>query len=174
MTSGSPALAHVRGRVDRALQTFASQQSGVLLAAGEALRPGAESIAGLLASGKRLRPAFCYWGWRGAGGPDCPEIINAAAALELLHAGALVHDDLMDASDTRRGQPSVHRQFEARHAARRWHGSAGVFGMGMAILLAHLLDRRDVPRERPARGGAAPRPPGARPDAHRGVRRAVP
>src|SRR5215813_3079105 len=139
MTSGSPALAHVRGRVDRALQTFASQQSGVLLAAGEALRPGAESIAGLLASGKRLRPAFCYWGWRGAGGPDCPEIINAAAALELLHAGALVHDDLMDASDTRRGQPSVHRQFEARHAARRWHGSAGVFGMGMAILLGDLL-----------------------------------
>src|SRR5215470_2466964 len=139
MTSGSPALAHVRGRVDRALQTFASQQSDVLLAAGEALRMGAESIAGLLAGGKRLRPAFCYWGWRGAGGPDCPEIINAAAALELLHAGALVHDDLMDASDTRRGQPSVHRQFEARHAARRWHGSAGVFGMGMAILLGDLL-----------------------------------
>src|SRR5215468_8219809 len=139
MTSGSPALAHVRGRVDRALQTFASQQSGVLLAAGEALRPGAESIAGLLASGKRLRPAFCYWGWRGAGGPDCPEIINAAAALELLHAGALIHDDLMDASDTRRGQPSLHRQFEARHAGRRWHGSPGAFGMGVAILLGDLL-----------------------------------
>src|SRR5262249_57701975 len=107
MTSGSPALAHVRGRVDRALQTFASQQSGVLLAAGEALRPGAESIAGLLASGKRLRPAFCYWGWRGAGGPDCPEIINAAPALELLHAGALVHAHLIHPPHTPPRQPSL-------------------------------------------------------------------
>jgi len=139
MTPGSAALGHVRDRVDRALQSFVGQQRGVLLAGGDDLRPGAESIAGLLAGGKRLRPAFCYWGWRGAGGPDCPEIINAAAALELLHAGALVHDDLMDASATRRGQPSLHRQFEARHADRRWHGSAGAFGMGMAILLGDLL-----------------------------------
>jgi geranylgeranyl diphosphate synthase, type I len=139
MTPGSAALGHVRDRVDRALQAFVSQQRGVLLAAGDDLRPGAESIAGLLAGGKRLRPAFCYWGWRGAGGPDCPEIIKAAAALELLHAGALVHDDLMDASDTRRGQPSVHRQFEARHAGRGWNGSAAAFGMGVAILLGDLL-----------------------------------
>src|SRR6516225_4513432 len=139
MTPDSAALGHVRDRVDRALQAFVSQQRGVLLAAGDDLRPGTESIAGLLAGGKRLRPAFCYWGWRGAGGPDCPEIIKAAAALELLHAGALVHDDLMDASDTRRGQPSVHRQFEARHAGHGWHGSAAAFGMGAAILLGDLL-----------------------------------
>jgi geranylgeranyl diphosphate synthase type I len=139
MTPGSSALGHVRDRVDRALQAFVGQQRDVLLAAGDDLTAGADSIAGLLAGGKRLRPAFCYWGWRGAGGPDCPEIINAAAALELLHAGALVHDDLMDASDTRRGQPSLHRQFEARHAGRRWHGSAGAFGMGVAILLGDLL-----------------------------------
>src|SRR6266566_187438 len=133
MTSGSAALGHVRDRVDHALQAFLGQQHEVLLAAGGPdLLPGAESIAGLLA-------AFCYWGWRGAGGPDCPEIINAAAALELLHAGALVHDDLMDASDTRRGQPSLHRQFEARHAGRGWHGSAEAFGMGVAILLGDLL-----------------------------------
>src|SRR5215471_18033102 len=139
MTPGSAALGHIRDRVDRALHAFVGQQRGVLLAAGDDLRPGADSIAALLAGGKRLRPAFCYWGWRGAGGPDCPEIINAAAALELLHAGALIHDDLMDASDTRRGQPSLHRQFEARHAGRRWHGSAGAFGMGVAILLGDLL-----------------------------------
>jgi geranylgeranyl diphosphate synthase type I len=139
MTPGSAAMGHVRDGVDRALQAFVGQQRGVLLAAGDDLRPGAEAIAGLLAGGKRLRPAFCYWGWRGAGGPDCPEIINAAAALELLHAGALIHDDLMDASDTRRGQPSLHRQFEARHARRGWHGSAAAFGMGVAILLGDLL-----------------------------------
>ncbi|HEV3068907.1 MAG TPA: polyprenyl synthetase family protein [Streptosporangiaceae bacterium] len=139
MTSGSAALGHVRDRVDRALQAFLTRQHGVLLDAGQDLLPGAESIAGLLAGGKRLRPAFCYWGFRGAGGPDCPEIINAAAALELLHAGALVHDDLMDASDTRRGQPSLHRQFEARHAGSHWHGSPAAFGMGAAILMGDLL-----------------------------------
>ena len=132
-------LGHVRDRVDRALQAFLSQQRDVLLAAGQDLLPVAGSISGLLAGGKRLRPAFCYWGWRGAGAPDCPEIINAAAALELLHAGALVHDDLMDGSDTRRGQPSLHRQFEARHARSRWHGSPAAFGMGAAILLGDLL-----------------------------------
>src|SRR5262249_58452574 len=106
------------------------KQSGDRLGSGQQVLPGGESISGLLAGGKRLRPAFCYWGWRGAGGPDCPEIINAAAALELLHAGALIHDDLINASDTRRGQPSLHRQFEARHADRGWHGSADAFGMG--------------------------------------------
>src|SRR5437016_2473280 len=132
MTSGSAVLGQVRDRVDRALQAFLSQQHDVLLAAGRELLPGAESISGLLAGGKRLRPAFCYWGWRGAGGPDCPEIFHTAAALELLHAGALIHDDLMDASDTRRGQPSLHRQFEARHARGHWHGSGGAFGMGVA------------------------------------------
>ncbi len=139
MTSGSAVLGHVRDRVDRALQAFLGQQHDVLLAAGQDLLPGAESISGLLAGGKRLRPAFCYWGWRGAGGPDCPEIINAAAALELLHAGALIHDDLMDASDTRRGQPSLHRQFEARHTSSHWHGSPAAFGMGAAILMGDLL-----------------------------------
>ena len=139
MTSPAAALTQVRDRVDSALRAFLGQQREVLLAAGDELLPGAEAMTGLLAAGKRLRPAFCYWGWRGAGGPDGPEIINAAAALELLHASALVHDDLMDASDTRRGKPSLHRQFEAYHAARRWHGSPAAFGMGMAILLGDLL-----------------------------------
>jgi len=139
MASGSTTLGHVRDRVDRALQAFLGRQREVLLTTGPDLLPGADSISGLLAEGKRLRPAFCYWGWRGAGGPDCPEIINAAAALELLHAGALVHDDLMDASDTRRGRPSLHRQFEARHAGSGWHGSPAAFGMGAAILLGDLL-----------------------------------
>jgi geranylgeranyl diphosphate synthase type I len=139
MTSAVPALTQVRDRVDGALRAFLGQQREVLLRAGDELLPGVEAMTGLLAGGKRLRPAFCYWGWRGAGGHDCPEIINAAAALEFLHASALVHDDIMDASDTRRGQPSLHRQFEAYHTARGWHGSPGAFGMGMAILLGDLL-----------------------------------
>jgi geranylgeranyl diphosphate synthase type I len=139
MTSGPAALGHVRDRVDQALQVFLGRQHEVLLETGQDLLPGAESISGLLGGGKRLRPAFCYWGWRGAGGPDCPEIFHAAAALELLHAGALIHDDLMDASDTRRGKPSLHRQFQVRHARSGWHGSPATFGMGAAILMGDLL-----------------------------------
>ena len=139
MTASSTRLDYVRSQAGRALQAFLRRQRDVLLSAGEELLPGLEVISDLLAGGKRLRPAFCYWGWRGAGGGDCPEILAAAAALELLHASALVHDDVMDASDTRRGQPSVHRQFAARHAEERWRGSAQGFGTGAAILLGDLL-----------------------------------
>ncbi|MGE5133249.1 MAG: polyprenyl synthetase family protein [Gemmatimonadota bacterium] len=139
MTANPARLDHVRGQVGEALQAFLRRQREVLLAAGDELLPGLDAIDGLLTGGKRLRPAFCYWGWRGAGGGDCPEILAAAAALELLHASALVHDDVMDGSDTRRGQPSVHRQFAATHTSRHWHGSAQAFGTGAAILLGDLL-----------------------------------
>jgi geranylgeranyl diphosphate synthase type I len=139
MRSGDGALERVRAPVDRELREFLARQREPLLAAGDDLLPVTTAVTGLLAGGKRLRPAFCYWGWRGAGGRDCPEIITAAAALELLHAGALVQDDVMDASDTRRGQPSLHRQFEARHAAAGWRGRAAAFGTGAAILLGDLL-----------------------------------
>ena len=60
------------------------------------------------AGGKRLRPSFCYWGYRAAGGSPGPAIVRAAASLELLHTFAIVHDDIMDASDERRGEPTVH------------------------------------------------------------------
>jgi geranylgeranyl diphosphate synthase type I len=139
MTPRNAAISHVRDQVDQALRAFLHRQREVLLGAGADLKPGFEAMAALLASGKRLRAAFCYWGWRGAGGEDCPEIFAAAAALELLHAGALVHDDLMDASDTRRGRPSLHRQFEAFHAAAGWRGSPQAFGEGAALLLGDLL-----------------------------------
>ncbi|WP_349256623.1 polyprenyl synthetase family protein [Frankia sp. CgS1] len=93
----------------------------------------------LLAEGKRLRPAFCYWGWRGAGGPDCDEIVTAAAAIELLHACALIHDDVMDASDTRRGRPAAHRRFSRVHRTAGWRGDPADFGRSAAILLGDLF-----------------------------------
>src|SRR5690606_39330188 len=64
--------------------------------------------------------------------------IPAAAALELLQASALIHDDVIDASDTRRGQPAAHRRFAEHHRARSWHGTAEQFGVGAAILLGDL------------------------------------
>ncbi|MDP9794693.1 geranylgeranyl diphosphate synthase type I [Catenuloplanes nepalensis] len=93
----------------------------------------------VLHGGKRLRPMFCYWGWRGAGGDDGPEIVSAAAALELFHAFALIHDDIMDGSDLRRGEPSVHRRLADEHHRRGWRGSSGAYGAGAALLVGDLL-----------------------------------
>src|SRR5215813_11761752 len=139
MARDPAALGHIRDQVGRALRGFLDQQRAALLGAGEELLPCADAVADFLAGGKRLRPAFCYWGWRACGGPDGPPIMTAAAALELLHASALVHDDVMDGSDTRRGRPSLHRQFAMRHAEQRWRGSPESFGMGAAILMGDLL-----------------------------------
>jgi geranylgeranyl diphosphate synthase type I len=92
----------------------------------------------VLHGGKRLRAAFCYWGWRSAGGEDCAGVVAAAAALELLHGCALIHDDVMDASDLRRGRPAVHRQFASQHVDAGWHGSPAEFGTAAAILAGDL------------------------------------
>jgi geranylgeranyl diphosphate synthase type I len=90
----------------------------------------------VVAGGKRLRPAFCHWAFVGAGGdPDDPVAIDAGAALELLHSFALVHDDIMDGSDRRRGEPAVHRAFADRHRRAGWRGPATRFGEGAAILV---------------------------------------
>jgi geranylgeranyl diphosphate synthase type I len=86
--------------------------------------------------GKRLRPAFCYCAFVGAGGArDDPALVDTASALELVHTFALVHDDVMDGSDTRRGNDAVHAQFSARHVGATWRGEARRFGEGMAILI---------------------------------------
>ena len=93
----------------------------------------------VLAGGKRLRPAFCHWAYAGAGGhPEDPMVIDAGAALELLHTFALVHDDIMDGSATRRGTDTIHVQFEAGHAMDGWRGEARRFGEGVAILVGDL------------------------------------
>ncbi|MDT5069870.1 MAG: geranylgeranyl diphosphate synthase, type, partial [Mycobacterium sp.] len=94
----------------------------------------------VLRGGKRLRPAFAYWGWRAvsADGTASPDILLLFAALELLHACALVHDDVIDDSATRRGLPTVHRLFADRHRERSWHGAPDQFGLSAAILLGDL------------------------------------
>jgi geranylgeranyl diphosphate synthase type I len=139
MASSPADLARIRSEVGSALDAFVGRQRSDLAAISPELVPCADAVADLLAGGKRLRAAFCYWGWRGCGGPDGAPIMSAAACLELLHASALVHDDVMDASETRRGQPAVHRRFAATHAAAGWHGRSGSFGNGAAILIGDLL-----------------------------------
>jgi geranylgeranyl diphosphate synthase, type I len=93
----------------------------------------------VLRGGKRLRPAFAYWGWRAVAGTEPrPDQLRLFSALELLHACALVHDDVIDASATRRGLPTVHRIFAERHRNNNWSGSAEQFGLSAAILLGDL------------------------------------
>ncbi len=128
----------LRARVQKHLDDFLGGQAPVLDAVSEDLGPLLDAITSLLGGGKRLRPAFCYWGWRGAGGPDTEEAVRAAAALELLQACALIHDDVMDGSDTRRGQPSAHRRFAALHRGSSWLGGPEEFGTGAAILAGDL------------------------------------
>lgn len=90
----------------------------------------------IAAGGKRLRPAFCHWAFVGSGGaPDDPRVVDAGAALELLHTFALVHDDVMDGSNQRRGLPSVHRRFIDRHVGLSWRTEARRSGEGAAILV---------------------------------------
>ncbi|WP_343710282.1 bifunctional (2E,6E)-farnesyl/geranyl diphosphate synthase [Mycobacterium sp.] len=99
-------------------------------------------IAGLeefvLGGGKRLRPAFAYWGWRAVAGRDAGAPSLLFGALELLHAAALLHDDVIDGSATRRGRPTAHITWAALHRGRRWRGSAEQFGISAAILLGDL------------------------------------
>jgi geranylgeranyl diphosphate synthase type I len=101
--------------------------------------PFAEIGRLVLSGGKRLRPAFAHWGFVGAGGdPDDPMVVNAGAALELMHAFALFHDDVMDDAASRRGEPTTHTVFAQQHAAGGWSGESRRFGDGVAILVGDL------------------------------------
>jgi geranylgeranyl diphosphate synthase, type I len=128
----------LRGRVHKVLDDVLSRQVEVLASVSPDCAPMVEAVADLMRSGKRLRPAFCYWGWRGAGGTDTEQILPAATALEFFQAAALIHDDVMDGSDTRRGMPAVHRRFEALHGRARWAGEGDRFGLAGAVLVGDL------------------------------------
>ncbi len=93
----------------------------------------------VLGGGKRIRPAYCHWGWLlGGGDPDGDGALDCGCALEILHAFALAHDDVMDASPTRRGAPTVWRKFVQRHRDRRWLGEDRRFGEAAAVLVGDM------------------------------------
>lgn len=150
----------LRARVQQALDEHLTYQESRLAELGPRVAPLLDSIRSLLAGGKRLRPAFCYWGWRGAGGPASDDAVRAAAAVEMFQAAALLHDDVMDASDTRRGLPTAHRRMAALHRDRRWTGSPDRFGTAAAVLAGdlclawsdELLVRSGLAQERVAAG----------------------
>jgi geranylgeranyl diphosphate synthase type I len=133
-----------RDRVQEVLDAFVAEQARRLEPLGEdagrLVQAARESVTG----GKRFRAMFCYWGYRAVrgrltGAREEEALVRAAASLELLHASALVHDDVMDASDTRRGRPATHRAFEAGHRGLGWRGDPAQYGVAAAILLGDLL-----------------------------------
>ncbi|MFG1812824.1 polyprenyl synthetase family protein [Kribbella sp. NPDC049174] len=138
----------IPAEVQHALTGFLDLQQQRLEAIGPELTEQVQAARDATSGGKRLRPAFCYWGFRAAGGqvtpgaPSAQPILTAAASLEMLHVSALVHDDVMDSSDVRRGAPAAHRRFEALQRARSEASGVGGdpvgFGIGAAILLGDL------------------------------------
>lgn len=139
----------VQLRIDEFLSERAPLLARVAPEVGELL----DYSSSLLRGGKRFRALFCYWGWQAVGagrgpaepllddeGPvDLDAVVATASALEIFHAAALVHDDIMDNSDTRRGSPAAHRHFESVHRAGGWAGSPADFGRSAALLLGDLL-----------------------------------
>ena len=132
-------LAEVRRRVDAALALHLRERAEHLSSLSEDLRPVGTALIDFCADGKRIRPLFAYCGWRAAGGgADDEAVISAVSGLELIQAAALVHDDIIDESDSRRGRPSAHRAFERLHLEGGFAGSAEKYGVAVAILLGDL------------------------------------
>jgi geranylgeranyl diphosphate synthase type I len=137
--SATADLKEIRNSINQELLNFVAAENKYLNEIGSELAPVATAMERfLLDSGKRLRPLFAYLGFLGTGNKPTIEILRACASLELVHVCALMHDDVMDASDTRRGAPSIHRAFEAMHKDAKLIGSSEQFGISSAILLGDL------------------------------------
>jgi geranylgeranyl diphosphate synthase type I len=119
MGAFSPSLDQLRRAIDDELAEFCNERKAAVPESADLVD---EIVRLLEAGGKRLRPAFCYWGFRAGGALHEPAIVRAAASLELLHTFAIVHDDIMDDADERRGIPTPHV----------------VHGLGFALLVGDL------------------------------------
>ncbi|MDY6055574.1 polyprenyl synthetase family protein [Micrococcus sp.] len=137
--SSSPDQEAHRAAVDARISAVldaAAERAGAIDPAGV---PLVDALRRLSSGGKRLRAMLAWTGWRAAGGaPEAARAVEVGAAVELFQTAALVHDDILDRSDTRRGMPSVHRDFEARHRAQQWRHDAEHFGTAAAILAGDL------------------------------------
>ena len=134
------------GLVQERLDSFFSEQRRELHELGPDIAPLIDVSHEFLSGGKRLRAQFCASGFAAVAGsldpmaPDVPDyLVDVATSLELFHAAALIHDDIIDQSDTRRGKPAVHKAFESRHTAQRWRSNPARYGVASAILIGDLL-----------------------------------
>ena len=137
--AGCPALEPVGAPLQTLLDEFlAARVAELAHIDGTLERIGTEIREFVLAGGKRLRPAFVYWGHRATGAEHDVGVLQPAAAVELLHNFALIHDDVMDRSATRRGRPTVHEALAAVHGDEGLVGDPAWFGIGGAILAGDL------------------------------------
>jgi geranylgeranyl diphosphate synthase, type I len=136
--------------VNERLEEFLTDRTSILRSISEDLDPLAAFSKRFLSGGKRFRARFCSLGFDAVRGPlrepdgtaassERYAVVSASAALEVFHAAALVHDDLIDNSDTRRGAPAAHRVYETQHRDGGWAGDAEGYGRATAILLGDLL-----------------------------------
>ncbi|MDH6612749.1 geranylgeranyl diphosphate synthase type I [Streptomyces sp. SAI-208] len=125
-----------KSRVDAMVRDFVAREADQLTDIDPALAPVAEQLEAAVAEGKRLRAAFCYWGWRAAGQPDSDALVRAATSMELVHAAAIVHDDLIDDSPLRHGRPTAH--VALRGAVRRRPRAVSA-ARSLAMLVGDLL-----------------------------------
>ena len=129
----------VREQVQAELVSYLTLQREYLSGIGSELIPVCDALESfLLDAGKRLRPLFAYAGFLATGAKPTQQDIRAMTSLELLQACALIHDDLMDKSDTRRGKPAIHRHFENLHQSQTLNGLSAQFGEAAAVLLGDL------------------------------------
>lgn len=131
-----------RSTIDSILFSFLDIKNAELTHICAPLSRLADLAESYCAGGKRLRPAFCYWGWRAASADALVPagLLAACAGFELLHAGILAHDDVLDGSDLRRGLPSAHRAFESDFAARHQPGDAAQqYGKAQAVIFGDEL-----------------------------------
>lgn len=139
LSADSPLSNAFLERVDADISRFFDEQTHLMDAVGTSqLLAQARTYS---TGGKRLRPAFCLWAYLAVGGDEAflDEVLRVAASLDLLHASALAHDDILDDADTRRGKPAAHKQYALLHAERHGRGSAQAFGEAAAILLGDML-----------------------------------
>ena len=141
MSSHPPSwLRDIASRVDARLGEFLNSETTRWKSLDADLALPLDEISRLVgAGGKRLRPAFCFLGFIGAGGDEnSAKLVDAQAALELLHASALLHDDVIDGSQTRRGEPTSHARYTKTHKDNSWASDARRFGEGAAVLIGDL------------------------------------
>ncbi len=129
----------LREAINSSLTQFVDRENEYLNSIGSELAPVATALKNfLIDSGKRFRPLFAAAGFVGSGGILDQASINAVASIELVHVCALIHDDVMDGSATRRGAPAIHKLFEKLHQEQSLSGSRTQFGVATAILLGDL------------------------------------
>ncbi|MEZ5229581.1 MAG: polyprenyl synthetase family protein [Acidimicrobiales bacterium] len=133
-------LTQVADKVDARLEQLFADERAQWVQVDPRLVEAIDELARMTAGGKRLRAGFCYWAWAGVhdGEIDEQPIIDAGAAFELLQVFALIHDDVMDAADTRRNRPTIHVEQAKRLTSNQWRGEPRRYGEGVAILVGDL------------------------------------